>query len=619
MDRIWIATALLRGVHLAASLSLFGCLVFRNFVMPQGSPAEGLPVAAVNRIGWVSGCVALLAGGAWLVAVAGTMAGADSLSALFDAVWEVARHTDFGNYAGARLLLLAGVLMLPRWQHPRARLTALLVTAAALTLQPMIGHIGASGIPVLIVVEMAHLLAAGTWIGGLLPLLVCVIRMPAPAAAELCERFTPVGLVAVGTIAVTALPQAAELIGGLPQLFGTQYGHMALIKLGLFALALSLACLNRLVLTTSLGPPAPAARRWLIVSIAIEVAAVSCVVLAASAMASSPPAAHVQPVWPFVWRPSLDTWQEPELRGELVRLLAAAIVGVALIVISQLIRRFRLVALGLAAIIVAPFASSAKLLLVEAYPSSYMRSPTGFSVDAIALGQTLFGERCAICHDPQIGTGSGADLTAAHLWEHLDGELFWWITDGVTDPEGAALMPGFGSVLPEDDRWALIDFIRARNVGRQVAATGKWSPPVPAPSTPLSCADGNADSFADLAANVLIVVIERGPSAIVPAGIAPGGAPPGEVTIRIARGSEEQPKKGECVAVAPTAWEAWRVLAGVATDQFAGYRAIVDGQGWLRAWLPPGTAPERVFAAIRDAREHPIAAGERPGGGHHHR
>jgi putative copper export protein/mono/diheme cytochrome c family protein len=594
-------------------LSLFGCLVFRIFVVRQGPPPESLPVNGLNRIGWVSGCVALLAGAAWLVAVAATMAGADSLSALFNAVWEVTLHTDFGNYAGARLLLLAGVLMLLAWQQPSARLVALLATAAALALQPMIGHIGASGIPVLILVEMAHLLAAGAWVGGLLPLLVCVMRMPASSAAALCERFTPVGLVAVGTIAVTALPQAGELIGGLPQLFGTQYGHMALVKLGLFALALSLACLNRLVLTTRLGPPAPAARRWLIVSISIEVAAVSCVVLAASAMASSPPAAHVQPVWPFAWRPSLDTWQEPELRGELVRLFAAATVGVALIVISHLIRRFRIVALGLAAIIVAPFAPSAKLLLVEAYPTSYMRSPTGFSVDAIARGQTLFGERCATCHDPKIGTGSGADLTAPHLWEHLDGELFWWITDGVTDPEGAALMPRFGSVLPGDDRWALIDFIRARNVGRQAAATGKWSPPVPAPSTPLSCADGDADSLADLAANVLIVVMEGGPSADTSAGIAPG-----EVTIRIARGSEEQPKKGECVAVAPTAWEAWRVLAGVAADQFAGYRAIVDGQGWLRAWLPPSTAPEMVFAAVRDAREHPIAAGARPGGGHHH-
>jgi mono/diheme cytochrome c family protein len=326
----------------------------------------------------------------------------------------------------------------------------------------------------------------------------------------------------------------------------------------------------------------------------------------------------VPPVWPFTWRPSLDAWEEPELRGELVRLLAGTIAAVALIVVSQIVRRFRIASLGLAVIAVAPFAPSVTLLLVEAYPTSYMRSPTGFSVDAIVRGQTLFGERCATCHDPQIGTGSGADLTASHLWGHLDGELFWWITNGVTDPEGAALMPGFGSGLSQDDRWALIDFIRARNVGQQAAKTGQWSPPVPAPSTPLNCADSESDSLSDFTAHVLIIVIEGGPFAVAPQSVAPGEVLPGEVTIRIARGAEEQPKNGECVVVAPTAWEAWRVLAGVAADQFAGYRAIVDGQGWLRAWLPPGTAPEKVFAAAREARAHPIAAGARPGGGHRH-
>src|ERR1700677_4409847 len=121
MDRVWIATALLRGVHLAASLSLFGCLVFRSFVVrqgppPEGLPPEGLPVGAVNSIAWISAWVALVAGGAWLVAVAGTMAGAGSLSALFNAVWAVTRHTDFGNFVGARLLLLASALALLPWQ-----------------------------------------------------------------------------------------------------------------------------------------------------------------------------------------------------------------------------------------------------------------------------------------------------------------------------------------------------------------------------------------------------------------------------------------------------------------------------------------------------------------------
>jgi putative copper export protein/mono/diheme cytochrome c family protein len=608
MTRFEIATFLLRGTHLAAVLSLFGSLVFRQFVVPVPEVAWR---AVVTRVGSISAAVALVFGGVWLTAVAGTIAGASSVRTMLAAVPLVAHYTGFGNLVCARLLLLAVVLLLLSRRHRYAPVAALLAAGIALALQPLLGHIGAlegDARLVLIPIEAAHLLAAGAWLGGLVPLLLCVVRAPPKLAANLCERFTPVGLVAVGTIAVTALPQAGELIGGLPGLIGTQYGHLAAIKIGLFVLALGLACANRLVLTERLA--AGAGRRGLIVSVAIETVAVSCVVLAAAAMASSAPAEHIQPVWPFAWRPSLVAWEEPELRGELTRLLIACGCGVALVCTSLILRRFRIVAVVIAMAVMAPFMPSLSLLLVEAFPTSYARSPTGFSVGAIVDGGTLFNERCAVCHVPQNGTGSAADLTAPHMWGHLDGELFWWITNGVADPEGAALMPAFGPVLSEDDRWALIDFIRARNIGVQVSKTGTWSPPVPAPSTPLSCAGPEVDSLLDLSTHVLLVA--AGAGTMVP------DETSGAVTITLSRGAAEKPAEGECVSASTSAWDAWAVLAGVSPDNFAGYRAVVDGQGWLRAWLPPGTALEQALAAIRDARDHPIASGARPGGGHHH-
>lgn len=619
MDRYEIATALLRGLHVAALLSLFGCLVLRRFVVPKGAVEP--PLAAVDRITVVSAVLALVAGGAWLAAVAGTIAGANGIASLLAAVPLVARHTNFGNFVCARLLLLVAVFVPLALQDPRARIAALLIAGAALALQPMLGHIGASGVrEILIPIEAAHLLAAGAWLGGLLPLLLCVVRAPQPLAAKLCDRFTPVGLVAVGTIAVTALPQAGELIGGFPGLFGTQYGHMALIKLGLFCLALGLACINRLLLTPRLGSRhlgSGLARRTLIGSIAVEVAAGLCVVLAAAAMASSAPAAHVQPVWPFAWRPSLDAWDEPELRGELERLLVAAACGLVLIGISLILRRVRLLTVGIALIVFAPFAHSLDLLLVEAFPTSYAHSTTGFSVSAISRGQTLFGEQCAICHDPQTRSGRAADLTASHIWGHLDGDLFWWITNGVTDPEGAALMPGFGSMLSETDLWALIDFIRARNIGAQAADSGKWSPPVPAPATPLNCDGDDIGSLAELGAHDLLVVAEGDPAAPVSALTGPGSIP-GAETIRLAHDAGAVPGEGECVTAASTAWDAWRVLSGVSRQRFGGYRAIVDSQGWLRAWLPPRSGREQILAAVRDVNDHPIAAGARPASGHRH-
>jgi mono/diheme cytochrome c family protein len=265
-------------------------------------------------------------------------------------------------------------------------------------------------------------------------------------------------------------------------------------------------------------------------------------------------------------------------------------------------------------IVAAPFLPTLSLLLVEAYPTSYARSTTGFSVAAIARGQTLFGQQCAVCHDPRIGSGAASDLTAPHMWGHLDGEVFWWVTNGVVDPEGNALMPGFGSMLSEDDRWALIDYIHARNIGRQAMTTGKWSPDVSAPATPLNCDGGEADSLADIGSHDLLIAAEANPATGVAASIKPRSVP-GAETIRLALDAAGTPGEGECVAASPDAWEAWRVLAGVPRDRFGGYRAVVDRQGWLRAWLPPGTGPE---AALRDADDHPISTAARAGTGHKH-
>jgi putative copper export protein/mono/diheme cytochrome c family protein len=611
MSWLEVATALVRGLHVAALLSTFGCLTFRLFVVPAG--VDVLP--SVLRIGVASTWLALLFGGAWLAAVACAIAGVQSPASVPGAILAVARYTSFGNLLCARLLLVASILVL----LPRVSAVAAMVAAGiALALQPFLGHAGAlegSVRTVLVAVEIAHLLAAGAWLGGLMPLLVCVLRVPVPLGTTLCERFTPVGLVGVGTIMVTALPQAGEMIGGLPALFGTQYGHWALVKLGLFLLALCLACANRLVLTARLG--ATVARRALIGSVGIEIIAVFCVVLAASAMASSPPAIHVQPVWPFAWRPSTVVWAEPELRGELIRLLIAATAGAVLIAGSLVLRRFRIFAVCLAVIIVIPFWSALGLLLVEAYPTSYARSTTGFSVAGIARGETLFNQQCAACHDPRIGSGATADLTAPHIWGHREGELFWWITNGITDPEGAALMPGFGPMFSEDDVWALIDFIHARSVGVQAVKTGKWAPPMPAPIMPLNCDGGEAFSLTDLGPHDLLIAAGNDPAGSDPEKAGERSVP-GAETIRLVRDAAGKPGEGECVAASPEAWEAWRVLSGAARDRFGGYRALVDSQGWVRAWLPPGSGPEAALAAIRDANANPIAASARAVEEHRH-
>jgi len=57
MDWFAIVTALSRGCHLAASLSLFGCLVFQRFVLPA---PERVWFLAINRLALLSASLALL-------------------------------------------------------------------------------------------------------------------------------------------------------------------------------------------------------------------------------------------------------------------------------------------------------------------------------------------------------------------------------------------------------------------------------------------------------------------------------------------------------------------------------------------------------------------------------
>ncbi|MDR3537929.1 MAG: cytochrome c, partial [Acetobacteraceae bacterium] len=41
-----------------------------------------------------------------------------------------------------------------------------------------------------------------------------------------------------------------------------------------------------------------------------------------------------------------------------------------------------------------------------------------------------------------------------------DGEMFWFLSNGVHDGTGRPLMPGFGDRLSEGERRDLIDFVR---------------------------------------------------------------------------------------------------------------------------------------------------------------
>jgi mono/diheme cytochrome c family protein/uncharacterized membrane protein len=349
-----------------------------------------------------------------------------------------------------------------------------------------------NGLSILLVSEIAHLLAGAAWLGSLLPLLATVRLAPLNAAQAAASRFSPFGTACVKVLAITALFQGWQLIGSVPSLIGTAYGWMAIAKIALFAGLLALAASNRYRLIPRLNRTnGEIAKSDLMRSVGIETGLGFAILLAASLLVTLPPSIHEQPVWPFSTKFSLVTVLEsPEFFGEVILALFALVVSFAILAAGVYFRRVRWPAITVAAVIAWFAVPHLDLLFVEAYPTSFYHSSTGFASTSIAHGEALYPDQCASCHGPQ-GRGNGplaanlpeapADLTAEHLWAHSDGELFWWLTDGIKSPEGKQAMPPFGGVLSEEERWNLIDFIRARNAGLHYSDTGNWSPNLQAP------------------------------------------------------------------------------------------------------------------------------------------
>ncbi|MDQ3549219.1 MAG: CopD family protein [Chloroflexota bacterium] len=101
----------------------------------------------------------------------------------------------------------------------------------------------------------------------------------------------------------------------------------------------------------------------------------------------------------------------------------------------------------------------------EPTPTALAANPIPLTQESIAAGQDVFLENCVACHGEQ-GEGDGpaaaglnpqpANLTEPHVGVHTDGDLHWWIANGIQPA-----MPAFGDDLSEDEIWNLINYVRS--------------------------------------------------------------------------------------------------------------------------------------------------------------
>ena len=274
--------------------------------------------------------------------------------------------------------------------------TELLLSTTLLTMMAAAGHASAAeGVTLFIqlTTDGLHLLAAGVWLGGLIPLALFfswakAAREPSifGIAQKATARFSRLGFASVVLLLVTGLVNAWYLVGGIPPPLGTTYGYLLLAKLGILIPLMGLASRNRWHLKPRLANLAahsefekiPALLARLQRGVIAEVSLGAVILLIVGMMGITPPARHVQPVWPLSFR--LD-WNNLAASAD-VRFLtntggALSIVGIVLLASAVFIRRRRhwMVTAG-GIIFVTGVLIAANALSIDAYPTTYVR-PSG--------------------------------------------------------------------------------------------------------------------------------------------------------------------------------------------------------------------------------------------------
>lgn len=257
---------LARFLHYTAVLTLFGVSLFPLYSFPgrAGGPPAWI-TRLVRPVILSAVLAALLSGVFWFACVVAGMAGTWDGLLDGDVLRSVLIETGFGKVSAARLLLAIVLILIAIRTTPTSLPGRMTVFLSATLLASLAGvghtqiHSGISWI-VHMIADGIHLLAAGAWLGGLIPLLYIVaraVRRPSPDnhahACQAARRFSTMGYVAVAALAGSGLVNGVFLVGSPANLAATPYGRLLMLKLCLFAAMLTLAALNRFWLVPRLG------------------------------------------------------------------------------------------------------------------------------------------------------------------------------------------------------------------------------------------------------------------------------------------------------------------------------------------------------------------------------
>ncbi len=277
------ALALCRFAHFLAAMLVFGASAYLWAYAPEGLRLALSP--AVRRLALIASLVVLVTAIAWLMLESASMA--DDWSAAIDpaAVGSVLTDTTFGHAWAAHLVLAAALVALVALGPPARWTATSFVSAALLASLGLVGHAamqtGAEG-ALHRTNHAVHLMAAGAWIGGLIPFAMCLrayerddLRRDAVRAMA---GFSFWGQFIVAAIVLTGVVNIALTSHQPPLPPTTPYRALLAAKLVIVAMMISLALFNRFVLAPRLKASANALATLRATSLA-EIA-LGCVVIA---------------------------------------------------------------------------------------------------------------------------------------------------------------------------------------------------------------------------------------------------------------------------------------------------------------------------------------------------
>jgi copper transport protein len=245
---VGVLNGALRFVEFAATGLLLGGFAFVALCWPAGRRSR--TVRRVLEVAWIAAFAGAIAA---ILVESSYTAGLGFADSFKPSVVRDYLHTHVGHVMAIRVVVLLLVFFFGRVLLRRASFGALRAAGAGVLGLGLLATFTLAShartgfqVPAAVAADLGHLAAFSIWFGGLVVLVVAVLRPDDPSELEpAVTRFSNVALGAVVVLVGSGLYQSWRQVGSFGALKGTTYGRLLLVKIALVAAVVLVAALTR--------------------------------------------------------------------------------------------------------------------------------------------------------------------------------------------------------------------------------------------------------------------------------------------------------------------------------------------------------------------------------------